>query len=187
MLCGDRFSAARAGRQELVDRKFCDIQLMTVVMDSGLDASHRPGMTRDFVSRERGCLPPPSCPRRRASITPGFLGSSISVSGMLGRPVKPGDDDRARVAARPQTDLPVVPMCRTPLTLRCRANHHDNPARPAATRGAARDRHGRWLAGCDGREVLERNHVRGRALLRGRRNRVVLAPRRWRQIGGTVR
>jgi hypothetical protein len=37
--------------------------------------------------------------------------------------------------------------------LRCRANHHDAPARPAATRGASRS--SRTLeAGCDGRGVL---------------------------------
>jgi hypothetical protein len=41
--------------------------------------------------------------------------------------------------------LPVVPICRTSLALRCRANHNDDFARLAPIRGAARDRHGRWV------------------------------------------
>jgi hypothetical protein len=40
--------------------------------------------------------------------------------------------------------LPVVPICRRPLLLRRRANHNDPLARPAAARGALRDRHERW-------------------------------------------
>jgi hypothetical protein len=43
-------------------------------------------------------------------------------------------------------------------------------------RGAARDRHGRGT-GCGGRGGLQTN-----ALARGRRSRVVLTPRRWRQV-----
>ena len=46
-------------------------------------------------------------------------------------------------------------------------------------RGAARDRHGRGT-GCGGRERRQR---RGR-LTRGRRSRVVLTPRCWRQVRG---
>jgi hypothetical protein len=68
-------------------------------MDSGRDALHRPGMTKECLTG----------------------GMHIT------------------------TDLPVVPMCRTSFTLPRRANHNDNLARPAATRGAARDRHGRRL------------------------------------------
>jgi hypothetical protein len=45
-------------------------------------------------------------------------------------------------------------------------------------RGAARDRHGRG-AGCDGRKERQR---RERSPC-GRRSRVVLTPRRWRQVG----
>ena len=41
--------------------------------------------------------------------------------------------------------LPVVPICRTSLALRCRANQNDALACLAATRGALRGRHGRRL------------------------------------------
>ena len=46
------------------------------------------------------------------------------------------------------------------------------------TRGAYRDRHGRG-AGCDGRE----RRLRRQRFACGRRSRVVLTPRRWRQVG----
>jgi len=41
--------------------------------------------------------------------------------------------------------LHVVPICRTSPALRCRANQNDALAHPAPIRGAARDRHGRWV------------------------------------------
>jgi len=40
--------------------------------------------------------------------------------------------------------LPVVPICRTSLPLRCRANQNDPLRVPHSPRGAFRDRHGRW-------------------------------------------
>jgi hypothetical protein len=50
------------------------------------------------------------------------------------------------------------------------------PSRP--TKGAYRDRHGRGM-GCGGRWcAADEQHWRGR------RSRVVLTPRRWRQVGG---
>jgi hypothetical protein len=50
--------------------------------------------------------------------------------------------------------------------------------RPAPLRGAFRERHGRG-AGCGGRDGA----LDGRCQ-RGRRRRVVLTPRCWRQVGG---
>jgi hypothetical protein len=47
-------------------------------------------------------------------------------------------------------------------------------------RGATRDRHGRGT-GCGGRGRRQRRE----RLIRGRRSRVVLTPRRWRQVGGS--
>jgi hypothetical protein len=40
--------------------------------------------------------------------------------------------------------LPVVPICRTSVPLRCRANQNDPSRVPHSPRGAFRDRHGRW-------------------------------------------
>src|SRR5882757_605489 len=53
--------------------------------------------------------------------------------------------------------------------------------RPAPHRGAFRDRHERE-AGCGGRE-----DAADEQRMRGRRSRVVLTPRRWRQAGGVIR
>ena len=51
------------------------------------------------------------------------------------------------------------------------------------TRGAYRDRHGRWVR--DAMDAERRaQSLRGRAAVCGRRSRVVLAPRRWCQVGG---
>jgi hypothetical protein len=79
-----------------------------------------------------------------------------------------------------RTDLPVVPTCRTSLVLRCRANQNDALARPALEkRGGSRS--SRTLgAGCDGRTSPGAIDLRDERRVCGRRNRVVLAPRRWR-------
>jgi hypothetical protein len=53
--------------------------------------------------------------------------------------------NRCRAHLSRNATLPVVPICRTSLALRCRANHNDALARLAPIRGAARDRHGRWV------------------------------------------
>jgi hypothetical protein len=55
---------------------------------------------------------------------------------------------------------------------------------PAPTGGAARDRHDTLDAGCDGREDVQARLSRRRKHPRGRRNRVVLIPRRWDQVRG---
>src|SRR5882724_5200690 len=46
-------------------------------------------------------------------------------------------------------------------------------------RGAARDRHGRWE-----RYAVDANGALDETRFCGRRSRVVLTPRRWRQVGG---
>jgi hypothetical protein len=59
-------------------------------------------------------------------------------------------------------------------------NQNYNPRRPALSRGAFRDRHGRWA-----RDAMDAGCVADeQRLARGRRSRVVLTPRRRRQIGG---
>ena len=55
------------------------------------------------------------------------------------------------------------------------------PLRPASIRGALRDRHERWVR--DAMDALAKQDGRRR---RGRRSRVVLTPRRWRQVGGSM-
>ena len=51
---------------------------------------------------------------------------------------------------------------------------------PASRRGAYRDRHGRWV-----RDAVDADNVKRRmTLICGRRSRVVLTPRRWRQACG---
>jgi hypothetical protein len=42
-------------------------------------------------------------------------------------------------------------------------------------------------AGCGGRGDVRRASARGRMTHHGRRSRVVLTPRRWRQVGGAIR
>jgi hypothetical protein len=61
-------------------------------------------------------------------------------------------------------------------------NQHYTPRRPVPARGALRDRHGRWAR--DAMDVAARADERR---YRGRRSRVVLTPRRWRQGGGAIR
>ena len=55
-------------------------------------------------------------------------------------------------------------------------------AHPAPAGGAARDRHGRWE-----RDAMDAEASFDEWRQRGRRNRVVLAPRRWRQVLRDVR
>jgi hypothetical protein len=61
-------------------------------------------------------------------------------------------------------------------SLRAKITSMDHPSRPV--RGAARDRHGRG-AGCDGCDGVKRRMMPDCI----RRSRVVLTPRRWRQVG----
>ena len=56
-------------------------------------------------------------------------------------------------------------------------NSFTDTPRPASTRGAYRDRHETWGAGCDGRLRATDEGAFG-----GRRSRVVLMPRRWHQV-----
>src|SRR6202035_5891961 len=52
-----------------------------------------------------------------------------------------------------------------------------HPPHPASTRGAFRDRHGRWV-----RDAVDADSALTKALICGRQSRVVLTPRRWRQV-----
>ena len=73
--------------------------------------------------------------------------------------------------------LPVAPICRTSSRLRRRANHNDPVAHPASMkRDVSADRHDTW--GGDAMDADGTSDERGG---RGRRNRVVLIPRRWDQ------
>jgi hypothetical protein len=76
-----------------------------------------------------------------------------------------------------QADLAVQPRCEN-IRLRRRANHGQLSARSVpARRGVSRS--SRTLdAGCDGRTLTQETN----AAARGRRSRVVLAPRRWREL-----
>jgi hypothetical protein len=73
--------------------------------------------------------------------------------------------------------LPVVPICRNPSALPLPPNQRQISRRPVLTkRGASRS--SRTLgAGCDGREGAVDEQRQS-----GRRSRVVLTPRRWRQV-----
>src|SRR3984885_12377438 len=51
---------------------------------------------------------------------------------------------------------------------------------PVLTRGTYRDRHGRWA-----RDAMDADSALTKALISGRQSRVVLTPRRWRQVGGS--
>jgi len=79
--------------------------------------------------------------------------------------------------SRAAGDLPVVPLCRRPARLIPSANQRHIPRHPAP------EKEGRIAivtnvgAGCGGRDHAERRT----AWTRGRRSRVVLTPRRWRQ------
>ena len=104
------------------------------------------------------------------------------ASGILGRPVQPRDDDGERRAMTTQADLPVVPMCRIPtgIALTPKSERSSMPSR-THKRGVSRS--SRTLgAGCDGRKVSKRDLRADERCLCGRRSRMVLAPRRWRQV-----
>jgi hypothetical protein len=58
--------------------------------------------------------------------------------------------------------LPVVLLCRSYQRLRRRANHHDALGRPASSRGAYRDRHGRRKRDAVGVRELQREQLRRR-------------------------
>ena len=90
----------------------------------------------------------------------------------------------AFVAGAKPLILPVVPTCRIPSGLPKHPNQWLPFIRPASTkRGASRS--SRTLeAGCDGRKVSKRDLRADERSLCGRRSRMVLAPRRWRQVGG---
>jgi hypothetical protein len=89
----------------------------------------------------------------------------------------------AFVAGAKPLILPVVPTCRIPSGLPKHPNQWLPFIRPASTkRGASRS--SRTLeAGCDGRKVSKRDLRADERSLCGRRSRMVLAPRRWRQVG----
>jgi hypothetical protein len=59
------------------------------------------------------------------------------------------------------------------------ANHFTLRRYPALTRGAFRDRHGRWE-----RDAMDAACQKTNDIARGRRSRVVLTSRRWRQVRG---
>ena len=56
-------------------------------------------------------------------------------------------------------------------------NHFYISSYPAPTRGAFRDRHGRWA-----RDAMDAACQKTNDVARGRRSRVVLTPRRWCQV-----
>jgi len=56
-------------------------------------------------------------------------------------------------------------------------NHQQNPVHPVPTGGAYRDRHGRWA-----RDAMAADGAEDEGAGRGRRSRVVLTPRRWREV-----
>jgi hypothetical protein len=71
-----------------------------------------------------------------------------------------GPDDEGCIKRTPHTrNLPVVPICRTPRALPCRANHNDASAHPAPIRGALRGRHERWSGMRWTRRVIRRMTV----------------------------
>jgi hypothetical protein len=73
-------------------------------------------------------------------------------------------------------ELPVVPICRMWSRSLRRANHGDPLAHPASMkRGVSADRHDTW-----GGDAVDADGTSDERGARGRRSRVVLAPRRWR-------
>jgi hypothetical protein len=81
--------------------------------------------------------------------------------------------------SRAASDLPVVPSCRRQFACDVGQIRSISPRIPCPPRGAYRDRHGRWAR--DAMAVGLR--TRRMRLSRGRRSRVVLTPRRWREAG----
>src|ERR1700730_15125761 len=80
---------------------------------------------------------------------------------------------------RAMRKLPVVPICRNPAVLRLPPNQPQIWQHPVPARGAYRDRHGRWV-----RDAMDAVTRKTSEVTCGRQNRVVLTPRRWRQVGG---
>jgi hypothetical protein len=58
--------------------------------------------------------------------------------------------------------------------------------RPVPTRGAFRDRHGRWARDAMACPGWRARFAGGRPARPGRRSRMVLTPRRWRQVAGVM-
>src|ERR1700730_4166842 len=105
-----------------------------------------------------------------------MINSAISIIS----PCAPQDDGFRKgsthpTARRANQQKPVQPLLQKYFCFsEMQTKLYDLPSRP--TRGAVRDRHGRG-AGCGGRGCAD-NERRGG----GRRRRVVLTPRRWRQV-----
>jgi hypothetical protein len=70
-------------------------------------------------------------------------------------------------------DLPVVPIGRRPSRLIAAPNHRQTPPHPVPTRGAFRDRHGRWA-----QDAVDAYGAQDELAESGRRSRVVLISRR---------
>jgi hypothetical protein len=81
-----------------------------------------------------------------------------------------------------QTDLPRPVVARKIFRFSANPNHLYNRRHPVPARGAYRDRHGRKV-----RDAMDAVAHKTNAAIRGRRSRVVLTPRRWRQVGGIFR
>jgi hypothetical protein len=115
--------------------------------------------------------------------TPLSRGMTAVCEGRAARLIRPTGNSCMAVMRK----LPVVLICRTPLVLPKTPNHQHPSRHPALSRGAYRDRHGRWVrdavdAATSGAQMCATNDVAS-----GRRSRVVLAPRRWRQVCGNTR
>jgi hypothetical protein len=74
------------------------------------------------------------------------------------------------------------PSCKN-ISVHFRAKSLLHPFHPSLTRGAFRDRHGRWAGDAMDAACQARSSARTNDVARGRRSRVVLTPRRWRQVG----
>ena len=107
-------------------------------------------------------------PRRRAIEYAAASRCIMIVSGILDRPVKPGDDSGECCSVSTGIDkllygcgiartthlsrkLPVGLFCRSCATLSCRANHHDALAHPASSARGVRAIVTTRETGCDGR------------------------------------
>ena len=133
----------------------------------------------------RDSIPLPSCPAScRASTSSVVLGIKTWITGKS--PVTTGGwrhEGRSNCSSLDRFftasgDLPVVPMCRSAAKLRASPNQRHRPRVPSRfTRGVSRSSRTSG-AGCDGRFSVRQTS----APESGRRSRVVLTPRRWRQV-----
>jgi hypothetical protein len=73
------------------------------------------------------------------------------------------------------------PSCKN-ISVHFRAKSLLHPFHPGLTGGAFRDRHGRWVRDAVDAACQARSSARTNDIARGRRSRVVLTPRRWRQV-----